>query len=73
MPRSKRDKVVALTQTDKKDKKHKGELIDSIKQHCEDFTFIWVFDVEHMRNNILQEVRTAWKGSRLVEVYSDQA
>jgi hypothetical protein len=63
-PRSKRNTVVALTQTDKKSKAHKGELINTIREQAELFTYIWVFDVEHMRNNILQEVRTAWKGSR---------
>ena len=68
MPRSKRNTVVALTQTDKKDKAHKGELITTIRQHAEEFEFLWVFEVEHMRNNLLQEVRTAWKGSRWVVI-----
>ena len=63
-PRSKRNTVVALTQTDKKTKAHKGELINTIREQAEQFAYVWVFDVEHMRNNILQEVRTAWKGSR---------
>lgn len=54
-----------LTQTDKKGKAHKGELMDSVRAHAEEYAFLWVFDVEHMRNNILQEVRTAWKGSRM--------
>lgn len=64
MPRSKRNTVIALTKTDKKPKEHKGELITTIRTHSDEFQYLWVFDVEHMRNNILQEVRTAWKGSR---------
>lgn len=68
MPRSKRNTVVALTKTDKKDKAHKGELINTIREQAEAFNYVWVFDVEHMRNNILQEVRAAWKGSRWVLV-----
>lgn len=68
MPRSKRNTVIALTKTDKKTKEHKGELITTIRTHAEEFQFLWIFDVEHMRNNILQEVRTAWKGSRCVRL-----
>jgi hypothetical protein len=62
--RSKRNKVVHLSQTDRKTKAQKGELITTIREHADQFAFLWVFDVEHMRNTILQEVRTAWKGSR---------
>lgn len=63
-PRSKRDKVVALTQTNKKDKAHKGELMDKVKEAAEQFEFAWVFGIEHNRNNTLKEVRQAWKGSK---------
>ncbi|SCV72864.1 BQ2448_4401 [Microbotryum intermedium] len=65
MPRSKRNTTIALTQTNKKDKAHKGQLIQTIRDCCEGFQYVWVFDVEHMRNNLLQEVRVAWKGSRI--------
>lgn len=66
MPRSRRDRVVALTQTAKKGKEAKGKLIEEIREQADAFQYLWVFDVEHMRNNLLQEVRTAWKGSRSV-------
>jgi mRNA turnover protein 4 len=66
MPRSKRDRVVALTQTSKKGKEAKGKLIDEVREQAEQFSYLWVFEVEHMRNNLLQEVRTAWKGSKYV-------
>ncbi|BGP13233.1 hypothetical protein JCM10213_004996 [Rhodosporidiobolus nylandii] len=65
MPRSKRDRVVALTQTAKKGKEAKGKLIEDVREQAEQFAYLWVFEVEHMRNNLLQEVRTAWKGSRI--------
>ncbi|BGP53195.1 hypothetical protein JCM8202_002750 [Rhodotorula sphaerocarpa] len=65
MPRSRRDRVVALTQTSKKGKEAKGKLIDEIREQADAFQYLWVFDVEHMRNNLLQQVRTAWKGSRI--------
>lgn len=64
MPRSKRNQVVSLTQTNKKTKAAKGELITTIREQADLFAFVWVFDVEHMRTIILQEVRAAWKGSR---------
>lgn len=64
MPRSKRDRVVLLTQTSKKGKEAKGRLIEEVREQAEAFKYLWVFEVEHMRNNLLQEVRTAWKGSR---------
>lgn len=66
MPRSRRDRVVALTQTAKKGKEAKGKLIEEIREQADAFQYLWVFDVEHMRNNLLQEVRKAWKGSRSV-------
>ncbi|GAA5957843.1 hypothetical protein JCM21900_001285 [Sporobolomyces salmonicolor] len=65
MPRSKRDKVLALTQTSKKGKEAKGKLIEEVREQADHFQYLWVFEVEHMRNNLLQEVRTAWKGSRI--------
>ncbi|GAA6011382.1 hypothetical protein JCM11491_002764 [Sporobolomyces phaffii] len=65
MPRSKRDKVVALTEVRKKGKEVKGALIDSVRESADQFAYIWVFQVEHMRNNLLQEVRSAWKGSKI--------
>lgn len=65
--------MVSLTQTDKKGKAHKAELIDSVRAHAEEFAFLWIFDVEHMRNNILQEVRTSWKGSRSVAIFKRRA
>lgn len=64
MPRSKRNTTVALTKVDKKGKEAKGQLLDSVRQSADDFEFLWVFSVEHMRNNILKEVRTAWNGSK---------
>ncbi|BGP45292.1 mRNA turnover and ribosome assembly protein [Rhodotorula kratochvilovae] len=65
MPKSKRDRVVALTQTAKKGKEAKAKLIDEVREQAEAHKFLWVFEVEHMRNNLLQEVRQAWKGSRI--------
>ncbi|GAA5824250.1 hypothetical protein JCM10212_003990 [Sporobolomyces blumeae] len=65
MPRSRRDKVVPLTEVKKKGKEVKGQLIESVREAADQFSYLWVFDVEHMRTNLLQEVRAAWKGSKI--------
>lgn len=60
MPKSKRDKIVALTRTDKKTKEHKVSLIDSIKESSDKWTYCWLFTVGDMRNSHLKDVRSAW-------------
>ncbi|KAL7004268.1 mRNA turnover and ribosome assembly protein [Cystobasidiomycetes sp. EMM_F5] len=66
MPRSKRQTVVALTKTEKKTKEAKGNLLDKVKQHADEFKYIWVFHIENMRTKCLQEVRDHWKGSKIM-------
>ncbi|KAK4702087.1 hypothetical protein P7C70_g4136, partial [Phenoliferia sp. Uapishka_3] len=65
MPRSKRNTTISLTKVDKKGKEAKGQLLEGVREAADEFEFLWVFGVEHMRNNLLKEVRTAWKGSKI--------
>ena len=65
MPRSKRDKVVALTEVKKKGREVKAQLIDTVRESADQFAYVWVFEVEHMRNNLLQDVRKQWQGSKI--------
>eukprot|EP01086_Lenisia_limosa_P015201 TRINITY_DN4776_c0_g1_i2.p1 TRINITY_DN4776_c0_g1~~TRINITY_DN4776_c0_g1_i2.p1 ORF type:complete len:219 (+),score=56.88 TRINITY_DN4776_c0_g1_i2:40-696(+) len=64
MPKSKRDKVVSLTQVKKKGSDRKNQLIDDI---CESFdgryAHVFVFSVQNMRNKTLKDLRMAWQGS----------
>ncbi|KAJ9118069.1 hypothetical protein QFC24_006341 [Naganishia onofrii] len=63
MPRSKRSKVVSLTKTAKKTLDHKKKLVDSIRNSIDEYQYVWLFSVGDMRNDGLQDVRKAWKGT----------
>ncbi|KAK3806628.1 MAG: ribosomal protein L10-domain-containing protein [Benniella sp.] len=64
MPKSKRNKVVTLTQTDKKGRAGKDALYDQIRECVDQYKYIWIFSVENMRNTYLKNVRSEWKTSR---------
>lgn len=64
MPKSKRQKVVSLTKTDRLGKESKGNLMKELQQCVDEYDFIYIFSVHNMRNAKLKEVRTAWRKSR---------
>uniref|UniRef100_A0A182RFQ0 Ribosome assembly factor mrt4 n=1 Tax=Anopheles funestus TaxID=62324 RepID=A0A182RFQ0_ANOFN len=64
MPKSKRDKKVSLTKTDRKGLSNKQQIIENIQQCREQYDNIFVFSVQNMRNSMLKDVRTEWKNSR---------
>jgi len=67
MPRSKRDKVISLTKTGKKaTKESRAALIDEVRSLADSSDYVWLFSIEHFRNQHLQEIRKAWKPSRCV-------
>lgn len=67
MPRSKRDKVISLTKTGKKaTKESRAALIDEVRSLANSSDYVWLFSIEHFRNQHLQEIRKAWKPSRCV-------
>jgi len=61
MPRSKRDKKVSLTKTDKKGLQWKQKIIEDIRGSIEKYPNVFVFSVENMRNNLLKDLRQEWK------------
>jgi len=62
MPKSKRNKVTTLSKTTKKvGLEFKQNMIDKIRQSVDDFSNLFVFSVDNMRNTHLQAVRDAWK------------
>lgn len=65
MPKSKRDRVVSLTQTKKKSYETKQKLVEEIQACCEKYRNIYVIETKNERNNLLKDVRDAWKHSRL--------
>ncbi|KAI1637635.1 ribosomal protein L10-domain-containing protein [Biscogniauxia mediterranea] len=65
MPKSKRSKVVHLTQVTKKGREHKERLFESIRECATEYQHCFVFAVDNMRNNYLKEVRQELSDSRL--------
>ncbi len=66
MPKSKRSKLVSLTQTDKKGRDNKERIFDDIRSSLDTYKYTWVLNLDNVRNQVLQELRTEWKGSRLI-------
>jgi mRNA turnover protein 4 len=52
-----------LTKTAKKTLDHKKKLVDSIRNSIDEYQYVWLFSVGDMRNDGLQDVRKAWKGT----------
>ncbi|XP_064651741.1 mRNA turnover protein 4 homolog [Lineus longissimus] len=64
MPKSKRDKKISLTRTDKKGLELKQRLIGDIRNAVDKYARIFIFSVENMRNDKLKLLRTEWLHSR---------
>lgn len=65
MPKSKRNKVVALTKTKKKGRLIKDKLVDSLREASTQYKSVYLFRPENMRNNSLKKVRNDWMGSKM--------
>lgn len=65
MARTKRAKVVSLTQTKAKTREHKENFVDSVREAANQHAYIWIFAVSNMRNTYLGEVRKLWAGSKI--------
>jgi mRNA turnover protein 4 len=66
MPKSKRAKVVHLTQVDKKGKELSLKLFGNVQECVDKYQYIFVFSVENMRNTYLKQVRAELSDSRYV-------
>jgi 5S rRNA maturation endonuclease (ribonuclease M5) len=64
MPKSKRQKVVHLTKTDKKGKELSQKLFANVQEAADKFEHVFVFAVENMRNSYLKAVRAEFADSR---------
>lgn len=64
MPKSKRARVVHLSKVEKKGKELSERLFNNVREAADNFKYIFVFDVENMRNNYLKEVRQEFSDSR---------
>lgn len=61
MPRSKRDKKISLTKTERKGLQWKQNIIEDIRQCVNKYPNIFVFSVQNMRNNLLKDLRQEMK------------
>jgi mRNA turnover protein 4 len=57
MPKSRRDKVVALTQTKKKDREWKGGLIESVREALDEYGSVYAFRCVNLRNNAFKDLK----------------
>ncbi|KAF9816105.1 hypothetical protein SFRURICE_003656 [Spodoptera frugiperda] len=64
MPKSKRDKKVSLTKTNKKGLVHKQKIVEEIRNSLSKYEHIFLFTVDNMRNTKLKDLRNEWKDSR---------
>ncbi|KAJ0182625.1 hypothetical protein K1T71_001994 [Dendrolimus kikuchii] len=64
MPKSKRDKKVSLTKTNKKGLLLKQKTIEDVRNSLNKYEHIFVFTVDNMRNTKLKDLRNEWKDSR---------
>ncbi|KAF2279967.1 mRNA turnover protein-like protein 4 [Westerdykella ornata] len=65
MPKSKRAKVVHLSKTDKKGKELSQKLFANVQEAADNYSYIFVFSVENMRNSYLKQVRAEFADSRI--------
>ncbi|KAI1094319.1 ribosomal protein L10 [Rostrohypoxylon terebratum] len=65
MPKSKRSKVVHMTQVNKKTREDKDRLFENIRKCIPEYQYCFVFSVDNMRNTYLKDVRQELSDSRL--------
>ncbi|KAG5369988.1 Ribosome assembly factor mrt4 [Yarrowia sp. C11] len=65
MPKSKRNKIIALTKVEKKTREDKEVIVDEIHNYLDEHKYCFVFSVEGMRNTFFKDLRTDWRGSRI--------
>lgn len=66
MPVSKRQQVVALTQTSSKGRAAKDSLFEEVRNMADEFSHVYLFHVNSMRNAVLQQIRRDIKPGRLL-------
>lgn len=64
MPKSKRDKKISLTKTNKKGLALKQKIIEDLRTCVSKYKSIYVFKYGSIRNKILKDIRELWKPSK---------
>eukprot|EP01099_Mayorella_cantabrigiensis_P004050 TRINITY_DN3045_c0_g1_i1.p1 TRINITY_DN3045_c0_g1~~TRINITY_DN3045_c0_g1_i1.p1 ORF type:complete len:220 (-),score=48.81 TRINITY_DN3045_c0_g1_i1:22-681(-) len=60
MPKSKRNRVISLTKVDKKIRGDKEKIVNELHEYLENYSSVYLFEIENMRNNKLKELRLNW-------------
>lgn len=63
MPKSKRNKLVTLSKTKRKGREHKESLVNTARQCLDDYSTVYIFGFENMRNTKFKEFRDSLKNS----------
>mmetsp|Transcript_110905 Transcript_110905/g.236906 ORF Transcript_110905/g.236906 Transcript_110905/m.236906 type:complete len:226 (-) Transcript_110905:78-755(-) len=66
MPKSKRNKVIALTKTKKKSRDAKDKLIEEIREACGKYSRVFLLSIENERTRFLQEIRQQLRPGRMI-------
>ncbi|CAI5760485.1 unnamed protein product [Candida verbasci] len=66
MPRSKRSKLVTLSNTEKKTKEDKTRLFDDIRSALDEYKNLFILKLDNIRTPILQDIRNNWTGSKII-------
>ncbi|KAI4595141.1 mRNA turnover and ribosome assembly protein [Pestalotiopsis sp. 9143b] len=65
MPKSKRNRVVHMTQVTKKTRESKDKLFETIREAVPNYQHVFIISVENMRNTHIQQVRKELSDSRI--------
>ena len=65
MPKSKRERKITLSKTQKKGRARKESIVDEVRGCVDNFKACYVFTSDNMRNVALKNVRQQLKGSRI--------
>ena len=65
MPKSKREQKVTLSKTQKKGRVRKESLMEEVRACVDQYSSLYVFTADNMRNGALKDVRAALKTSRI--------
>ncbi|XP_018358007.1 PREDICTED: mRNA turnover protein 4 homolog [Trachymyrmex cornetzi] len=65
MPKSKRDKKISLTKTDRKGSALKQRIMEDVKKYVEEYSSIFLISIQNSRNTKLLDLRAEWKDSKL--------
>ena len=65
MPKSKRERKITLSKTAKKGRDRKGAILEEVRGCVDEYTNLFVFSAQSMRNTALKDVRAQLKKSRI--------